>query len=87
MKSVPDYHDFPYKGRKNPCHSNVLNGLQEEVRGRFSQEVTVVIPQGMGVAVLKVKAVIKSVLKCLTYSGQPVMPYCDVCDVLCSVGF
>jgi len=27
--------------------------LQEEVRGRFSQEVTVVIPQGMGVAVLK----------------------------------
>ena len=29
---------------------------QEEVRGRFSQEVTVVIPQGMGVAVLKVQS-------------------------------
>jgi len=28
-----------------------------EVRGRFSQEVTVVIPQGMGVAVLKVKTI------------------------------
>ena len=29
--------------------------VQEEVRGRFSDRVTVVIPQGMGVAVLKVK--------------------------------
>ena len=29
--------------------------VQEEVRGRFSDQVTVVIPQGMGVAVLKVK--------------------------------
>lgn len=28
--------------------------VQEEVRGRFSDQVTVVIPQGMGVAVLKV---------------------------------
>ena len=33
----------------------ILAIVQEEVRGRFSDQVTVVIPQGMGVAVLKVK--------------------------------
>ena len=40
------------------CHQND-GDCQEEVRGRFSQEVTVVIPQGMGVAVLKVKTIKK----------------------------
>ena len=43
-----------HKGCQNHCHQND-HDCQEEVRGRFSQEVTVVIPQGMGVAVLKVK--------------------------------
>ena len=52
-------HHCHHKKHQNPRHHNNQDD-QEEVRGKFSQEVTVVIPQGMGVAVLKVKTINQS---------------------------